>query len=378
MSKICAKSLAALLAVAGASVAVASESAPRWYINPALGFFSFDEDRGLDDDSFLALGLEHRYGQHWAVELSATDASPDSETGVGEVDINQYSLDGLYYFAVEDSAVEPFALLGLAHAQFDSGNNTNNETQINAGLGLRMALSPKWSVRTMVRAIYGQVDDTLDSAFTLGLSYALGGAKAQPKPMPMPQQPAAKPVVEADSDRDGVVDRMDRCAATPAGVSVDASGCPLDSDRDGVADYRDQCPSTPAGRAVDEQGCKYVLKRTEQISLQVKFATNSAQVADESLPEIERVAAFLRKYGEASADIEGHTDSRGSAAYNKSLSQRRADAVKQVLVERYGIAASRLTAIGYGEERLVASEDTAEGLKANRRVVAVFKAEVEE
>ncbi len=58
-----------------------------------------------------------------------------------------------------------------------------------------------------------------------------------------------------DSDRDGVADYQDKCANTPAGVTVDSTGCPVDSDKDGVADYLDKCANTPAGTAVDATGC---------------------------------------------------------------------------------------------------------------------------
>ncbi len=58
-----------------------------------------------------------------------------------------------------------------------------------------------------------------------------------------------------DSDNDGVVDGIDMCANTPAGVTVDDVGCPIDSDRDGVADYKDLCPITPEGVIVDQDGC---------------------------------------------------------------------------------------------------------------------------
>ncbi len=58
-----------------------------------------------------------------------------------------------------------------------------------------------------------------------------------------------------DADGDGVADKSDKCANTPAGVRVDATGCPLDSDRDGVADYQDKCADTPAGVTVDSTGC---------------------------------------------------------------------------------------------------------------------------
>ncbi len=58
-----------------------------------------------------------------------------------------------------------------------------------------------------------------------------------------------------DSDHDGVPDYLDKCPDTPAGVKVDATGCPLDSDGDGVPDYKDKCPNTPPGVKVDSAGC---------------------------------------------------------------------------------------------------------------------------
>ncbi len=67
--------------------------------------------------------------------------------------------------------------------------------------------------------------------------------------------------------------------------------------------------------------------------------------------------------------LEGHTDSRASESYNQDLSQRRANAVKARIVEEYGIDASRISAVGYGESKPIADNATAEGCARNRRVV---------
>ncbi|WP_349773448.1 OmpA family protein [Psychrobacter sp. WY6] len=71
--------------------------------------------------------------------------------------------------------------------------------------------------------------------------------------------------------------------------------------------------------------------------------------------------------------IEGHTDSRASDSYNQALSQRRVNAVKEVLISQFGIGAERLTAIGYGESQPIATNSTTEGRQLNRRVVAVVE-----
>ena len=79
-----------------------------------------------------------------------------------------------------------------------------------------------------------------------------------------------------DADGDGVSDKMDKCAATPAGVRVDATGCPLDSDRDGVADFQDKCANTPAGVTVDSNGCPVDSDRDGVADFQDKCANTPA------------------------------------------------------------------------------------------------------
>lgn len=181
-----------------------------------------------------------------------------------------------------------------------------------------------------------------------------------------------------DDDKDGVANANDQCPNTETGASVDARGCMLDGDGDGVGDHRDQCPQTPAGRQVDAEGCKFVLTRTEELTININFASNSSNISEDQYSEIEKVAEFLTKYGDVSTVIEGHTDDRGAADYNQNLSQSRANAVRNVLIDRYGIAADRVTAEGFGESRPIETNDTAAGRLANRRVVAVMKAQVTE
>ena len=108
------------------------------------------------------------------------------------------------------------------------------------------------------------------------------------------------------------------------------------------------------------------------IELEVKFDTDKDAVKPEYDGQLRKVADFLAAHPETRAEIEGHTDSQGDAAYNKALSQRRADAVRQALIDRFGSDASRLTAAGYGLEKPRASNDDAEGRARNRRVIATF------
>ncbi len=173
-----------------------------------------------------------------------------------------------------------------------------------------------------------------------------------------------------DSDNDGVVDGVDQCPGTPSGVEVDAMGCPLDSDGDGVVDHLDECPGTPAGTAVDLKGCALPVAGDTILSLTgVNFETDSAVLTAHAKGQLDNAINLITAATDViGVRVEGHTDSRGSAAYNETLSLKRAESVVHYLVNHGGISADKLTAVGMGESHPVASNDTAEGQAMNRRV----------
>lgn len=110
------------------------------------------------------------------------------------------------------------------------------------------------------------------------------------------------------------------------------------------------------------------------IALNVEFDTNKAVVKDIYKNEIKKVADFMKTYPNTTAVIEGHTDNVDTAEYNQKLSTERANSVRQYLINNFGIKASRLSAVGYGLTRPIASNKTEEGRQKNRRVQAVIKA----
>jgi OOP family OmpA-OmpF porin len=168
------------------------------------------------------------------------------------------------------------------------------------------------------------------------------------------------PVAVVDSDGDGVPDNKDKCPNTPKGVSVDVFGCPLDADRDGVADYLDQCPNTPRGATVDTRGCW-------TYAAVVLFDINSAEVKSEAYPMLNEAVLIMKNTPDLKVEIDGHTDSTGTAAYNMKLSEKRAEAIKDFMVTR-GIDPKRLTTKGFGVTKPAASNKTKEGRAKNRRV----------
>jgi len=151
-------------------------------------------------------------------------------------------------------------------------------------------------------------------------------------------------------------------AAAPAVVAAPVVvAAPRDSDGDGVVDDRDRCPNTIAGAKVDANGCEVVTLKG------VNFANNSATLTPESTTVLDQAAAGLIRRGDIKVEVAGHTDNRGTAALNRDLSQRRAEAVMRYLVSK-GAAASNLTARGYGPDSPVADNKTSSGRAENRRV----------
>jgi len=99
----------------------------------------------------------------------------------------------------------------------------------------------------------------------------------------------------------------------------------------------------------------------------VSFDLDSDVVRPGLYNELDRIAQIMIKYPQTSILVEGHTDSTGSEAYNQQLSERRANSVKNLLVQR-GVQAYRINILGYGESRPVATNATPEGRQMNRRV----------
>lgn len=363
----------------------------QFQITPAIGYNFFDNDRGLDDSEFYGIGLGYGITDNFTLEAWYTDGEADVRGTNFDIDTTSYRLDALYdlpHFG--GGAWNAYLVGGVGRAEFDTGlpGLDFSETQLNLGVGLKAKVSKSLSLRGDVRAFdnIDQGSDTddfgTDFAFQIALTYGFGkvyqhGSPAAPAPAPK-AAPKPRPVKKAlDSDGDGVLDSADACPNTPRGVKVNSRGCPLDSDRDGVYDYLDKCPGTKAGLKVDTVGCPIKLTSTVDIQLNVNFDTNKSVVKPQYFNEIKRVADFMNQYEGTRVEVQGHTDSRGSNAYNKALSQRRADAVAAVLVRQHGVPANRVTARGYGEENPITSNDNEQGRASNRRVVGSVNAQVE-
>ncbi|MFA5631170.1 MAG: OmpA family protein [Porticoccaceae bacterium] len=263
----------------------------------------------LDRDRFAGESEDYT-----ALGLNAGYRQPGGPWGVelgygGGDDIEVMRADILYYLKERDGWA-PFFLFGFSDFDLDDGlpPDEDDTQQLGAGFGLSKSWGGHWEFKADGR-FYEKISDgenATDLAFNLGLNYYFTA-------------PAAAPVVEQ--------------APAPAPE-----------------------PAPPATRTITVQ-------------LKVLFEFDKAQVRAMYGDEIQAVANAMKEHNDIQLQLEGHTDSVGTDAYNQDLSQRRVDAVKAKLVADYGIAANRISTVGYGESRPIADNNTDEGRAQNRRVI---------
>ncbi|MES1197891.1 MAG: OmpA family protein [Chitinophagaceae bacterium] len=171
-----------------------------------------------------------------------------------------------------------------------------------------------------------------------------------------------------DTDGDGILDVDDKCPTVP-GV-IEYFGCPIpDSDGDGLNDKEDRCPHL-AG-PLSNQGCPVIapeiIKRVDYAANNILFATAKYTLLSKSFKGLNEVAEILKNNPDMYLRIDGHTDYVGNDEYNQTLSDNRANAVKEYFISK-GIAENRLASAGHGETMPIADNKTAAGRQKNRRV----------
>ncbi len=180
-----------------------------------------------------------------------------------------------------------------------------------------------------------------------------------------------------DRDRDGIADAEDFCPDQPAGDNPDPdrAGCPfIDTDGDAIADWADNCPNEPgplsnAGCPEKKKQLVVITKEKIKITEKIYFDFGKATIQKRSFPLLNNVASVILNHPDIPlVQVEGHTDSVGKAEINRKLSQERADAVREYLIKKGGVAAEKLVAKGFGPDRPQASNATEKGREQNRRV----------
>ena len=372
---------------------------------------------GKDDDVNPLFGL--RYGQSLNDSFNffgdlVYGPYDGNRAGVGDADVTTLR-GGLEWLFSKQQRYNWFLSggMGLMNVNTDNGPDFTRP-MASLGVGQAWEVGANDAFRWEVRADQSFGNSSLPNAgltniqALLGYSWGIGApADSDGDGVPnrldqCPNTPKGAKVdtkgCPIDSDGDGVFDGLDKCPDTPAGVKVNADGCPLDGDGDGIPDYKDKCPTVPAPGTADgcppdrdgdgivdandacpdvpapgtADGCPpkaaepVVVDR--KLTLEgVNFDNDSSNLRPESLSILDKAVETLKAWGDVKVEVAGHTDSVSSDAYNLDLSQRRAETVRAYLIDK-GVAADRLSAKGYGESQPVADNKTEEGRFKNRRV----------
>jgi len=234
---------------------------------------------------------------------------------------------------------ERLALRGEIAARYDHDNNIENNLAEATGY---FSSNPPGGV-----ALSKRQSGFTDGIASIGLVYSFGGGAAPPPPPPPPAAPPAAPDCHAlDDDHDGVNNCDDRCPDTAAGTVVGPDGCPQKV-------------------VIDLRGVNFKFDRPKTGEHNIE-PTLQLPTAD-SIAILDQAIDALKRYPEIKVELDGHTDSIGTDAYNQKLSERRAQIVNDYLTS-HGVDPSRITAVkGFGETQPIDTNATKEGRARNRR-----------
>src|SRR5690606_31526168 len=323
-------------------------------------------DRPPVDAPFGPIGMGRSITPNWSIdrELNYQNLySADND----DLNYSQYgvSFDARYHFIAEGRNWNPYLLAGLgyqrAEEEFDNFPNPNSPLQrkdghaaAKLGVGVQSTFANRVGVRAeLAYRIDGDNDSYAalasdpnhddgedwfgDILASVGVVIPLG---------PEPTAPVAPPPPAAPSCAD------------------------MDSDGDGVNDCDDRCPDSPPGQTIGPDGCPV------PVSLDLKgvnFDFDKSTLRPDAVAILNEAIEILKRYPDLRVEVAGHTDAKGTDAYNQALSERRASAVYDYLTSN-GIDASRLVGPnGYGESRPIApntnpdGSDNPEGRAINRR-----------
>jgi len=375
------KALCALIALSLAGAAVTTAQAQdfgTWYIAPRIGAVFPDGDRQTDSSVWGGIGAGVWVNPHLAVDFEYTINNAEFESNSfrdgHEWESVGLGVTGRWFFGDEGAQWRPYILAGvgaLRHAAYSGflldadGRKQGWDPMATVGAGVQYNMSDRFALRGEIAARYDHDNNSLNdeaialgydvkrkSGFTdgivsVGFVYSFGGGAAPPPPPAPPAAPPPAPDCHAlDDDHDGVNNCDDRCPNTAAGTVVGPDGCPQKV-------------------VIDLRGVNFKFDRPKTGEHNIE-PTLQLPTAD-SIAILDQAIDALKRYPDIKVELDGHTDSVGTDAYNQKLSERRAQIVYDYLTA-HGVDASRITAVkGFGETQPIDTNATKEGRARNRR-----------
>ncbi|MBP7653210.1 OmpA family protein, partial [Candidatus Dependentiae bacterium] len=282
------------------------------YFGPYAGYHYFLHGSDYKDKPEIGINFEKYLEKPWSYQLSLGYVPAKSKTIGVKKNLYILGIDGVYNF--DDFKISTFSfspyIAGGLNLHIGSADEVSG---LDGAAGLKYFYNEKIMIKSEVKYMYlfkHNRDDLL-------ISTAIGFAFGKKKNVSVSQAPQSK-------------------------------------------------PSKFENGKYDESG------KLQSVTLKINFATDKSDVLSEYFAEIEQFANFMKENPGIKAEIQGHTDNVGNTEYNLKLSEERANSVRNIFINNYQISSDRLTAKGYGAEKPVASNDTEEGRKQNRRIEAAI------
>ena len=373
--------LSALIALAlvGGSAAASAQDFGNWYIAPRIGANIPDTNRDTDTSVWGGIGVGVWVNPHLAVDIEYSINNANFSGGSfrdgHEWESVGLGVSGRWFFGDEGSQWRPYIMAGvgaLRHAAYSGfllsaqGYNENGwDPMATIGGGFQYNMSDRLALRGEIAARYdhdnnteGNLSDALgysiphhsgytDGIVSVGLVYNFGGRTvATTVTETATTTPPPADCHSMDDDHDGVNNCDDRCPDTAAGAIVGPDGCPQKV-------------------VIDLRGVNFKFDRPKTGEHNIE-PTLQVPTSD-SIAILDQAIDALKRYPDIKVELDGHTDSVGTDAYNQKLSERRAQIVNDYLLS-HGIDASRITSVqGFGEKQPIDTNATKEGRARNRR-----------
>lgn len=367
--------------------------------------------RRMNPDAGLRFGYYPASFLGFEVEAGAMMGALDhDQPNTPKANVIYYTGRGHLVLQIPTASIVPFVLGGVgALGVYSDAKAVGQDVDFAAhfGGGVKFHLSKRFTMRADIRDIWtmhvnNPTTGGIEEMRSHNLEILLGLSLALNRPDPTPPPPEAP----KDTDNDGIFDKDDECPKvreTPNGF-MDEDGCPesdrdgdgfwddpeqdkcpdepgvapdgcpiLDTDGDGIMDPDDKCVEQPETKNgfEDDDGCPdevpKEVSRFMGVIDGIHFDTGKDSIRADSRVVLKRAIEILEKYPSIRIEISGHTDNRGRASFNMTLSSRRADSVKRYLVDA-GIDGSRIETRGAGFSEPIAGNSTRDGRAKNRRI----------
>ncbi|MDP2991672.1 MAG: OmpA family protein [Kiritimatiellota bacterium] len=398
----------------GQATTSSAEDIPPWYVSLGGGYINFEGDEAVKDSGFIQLKLGYDYNPRWSLEGSLLVYPELKRNDVYDYDSGEPVLrpgidsdstwalgvagDVLFHLIVtEDRHWDPYLVLGIGaiYLQHENVQWPRVDPNLRYGGGLAYHFNPEWAVRLDVLGVTALSSQRDALEFNLmpsvGVNWKWGAH------IPAKYIVSGGPI---DSDGDGLTDQEElKLGTDPHNPDTDGDGLtdgeevkvyktdPLnpDTDYDALTDGNEvyKYKTNPLERDTDKGGVadghEVIEDSTNPLdpsddlllfTLHIEFETDKAVIRSEYFGDLNKIGKVLVRDLKATARIEGHADKRKTSAvkHNMTLSERRAQAVRNYLNEHFGLVLERMTPVGYGFTRPMAPNDPVSGNAKNRRV----------